>query len=182
MSTWTGWRTDLLSALGVKDTAGNRAFLAGWAKTSGTSCADNPLAATLAASGSRHCTHVAGSIYVQAYPSKKAGIAATVRQLDQPDFKSILGALESGNPILYPDWQLVVGELGIWGAHAYAVQYGKAAQAAQAPVPSGGGISSDASRSLAGYKHFAHQLSHTIPEQLRRSQHLRAQALAKLRH
>lgn len=181
MSTWKGWEAALLTTLAVPDTPGNRAFLTDWARTSGTTCKDNPLAATLPFGGSAHCTHLGGSTYVQAYSTHGHGIAATAKQLEQPEFASILGALKTGLPLGYPDWALAVDQLDRWPAHAFAVRYGKLALAAQ-PSGSGSGAAAGAApRSLAGYHHFAQQLVHTIPEQLRRSQHLRVQALAKLR-
>lgn len=181
MTTWRGWEADLLKALKAKDTPGNRAFLTGWERRDGTTCKDNPLTATVPLAGSSHCKHVSGSTYVQSYTSRANGIAATVNQLAKADYAPIVAALASGDPITYADWQHVVGALGVWGAHRFAVQYGTAARRAQAPVATGGSIASDASRSLAGYKHFANQLVHTVPTQLRHSQRLRASALAKLR-
>lgn len=181
MTTWQGWEAELLSTLEIKFTPENGDFLDQWVKADGTSCKDNPLAASLPFGGSTDCHTLSGGQRVQAYTTHGHGIAATAKQLQDPRFAPILAALKSETPNTYTDWQLVVGSLGSWGAHAFAVKYGTEAQKAQTGGPSSGPADAAAPRGLAGYKHFSHQLSHTIPEQLRRSQHLRRQALAKIR-
>lgn len=181
MSTWSGWAVALQTTLDVKNTSANRAFLNDWAKTPEGSCASNPLSAVLAFGDSKHCHHVAGDVYVQAYSSHAHGIAATAKQIQEKPYAPILEALQSGDPVTYTGWQLTVGALGAWGAHTFAVKYANEATKAQPGTSGSGAANVDASRSLAGYKHFSHQLVYTIPEQLRRSQHLRAETLAKLR-
>lgn len=180
MATWDGWDTALETTLSVTHTAANGKFLDEWASTPEGSCQNNPLSAVLVFGDSKHCKHVSGNVYVQAYSSHAHGIAATAQQLSESPYAAILDALKSGDPVTFPDWQLTVGSLGTWGAHQFAVAYGKEAEKAQPGTGGGGAAQSDASRSLAGYKHFSQQLVYTIPEQLRRSQHLRAAAMAKL--
>lgn len=181
MTVWAGWDTQLLSQLDAQNTGANRSFVGEWAKADGTACARNPLAATVPLADSTNCKQVTGAVYVQAYSTHAHAVAATTKQLEEPPFAPILAALKTGNPFTYANWQEVVGALGTWGAHAYAVQYGNEAQAVQGRAGGGGTISSDASRSLAGYKHFSQQLSHTLPQQLHQAQQLRAQAVAHLR-
>ena len=181
MATWSGWGVALEKTLDVTSTAANRKFLNEWAKATTIECGSNPLAAVLAFGDSKHCHHVSGDIYVQAYSSHAHGIEATAKQLREKPYAPILAALKSGDPVTYTGWQETVGALGTWGAHAFAVEYSKEATTAQPGSSGGGAATVDAARSLAGYKHFANQLVYTIPEQIRRSQHLRAEALAKLR-
>lgn len=180
MPTWDGWDTSLLATLDAPSSGATRGFLADWAKADGTTCNDNPLAATLARGGSRHCKHVSGTVYVQAYSTKANGIDATAAQLGQDAYQPIVAALKSGDPYGYKDWQLVVGSLGAWGAHSYAVEYMKAAQQAQPSAPPPTIATSAGAQGLAGFHHLSVTLARTVPTEIRKAQKLRAAALARL--
>lgn len=177
MAAWNGWPSDLLAALGAPDTAKNRVWLEEWEKFEHTTCRDNPLSATPKLSGSTKCTKLASGAHAQAYTSHAQGIKATHAQLAKAAFKPIRDCLASGDPSSYKDWQLVVGALGTWEAHGFANQY---ANAMKGLGQGGIGGSSDATRSLHAYSHFANVAAHKVPANLHRAQRLNRDTLAKL--
>lgn len=178
VSTWKGWEAELLAPLGAPNTAKARTFLEEWAATEPHGCAHNPLGATIHAAGSTHCKHVAGKVYTQAYPTRKEGIAATVKQLREAPYKAIVACLHSGNPYTFTDWQEVVGELGTWGAHTFASEY---AAAMQAPVSTGGGgAPATADGAMKAYHHLSKTLARGVPKGLHKVDKLNRATLARL--
>lgn len=177
--TWKGWAPAMLAALGVPNTPHVVAFLEEWAATEPHKCTWNPLGATLADAHSRNCKHLAGNVYIQAYPTHAASVAATVKQLRQATYAAIVGCLHSGDPFSYGDWQLVVGALGVWGAHDFAKEY---SDAMAAPVNAGGPPVNvaQAGRSMKAYEHVAQTLAHSLPRSLHRANRLNREALRKL--
>lgn len=183
MAAWTGWESDLLAALSESDSAHNTAWLGEWEKAEHTTCSDNPLSATTDLTGSKRCKELSNGSYARSYTSHAQGVKATVEQLGKAQFVQIRQCLHSADPYSYNDWELVVGELGSWGAHVFAAQYA-AAMKGVGQGPGGGaggpGGTNDASRSLHAYSNFTKVVAHDLPAHLYRSAKLNRETLARL--
>jgi len=165
--TWAGWAGQLLTRLGYKQTAANVKFLDDWAAANGSTCRNNVLETTATWAGSTLCDDFGA----QAYKSHANGIDATAKQLHETRFGAILAALKSGNPYGVSDYQKVADELNTWGATNFSGQYLNQVKP-QAPPTSA--IAPDTNR---GFNRVRHAINHTLPDTLKHSQALGAEAL-----
>lgn len=171
MSSWTGWETQLLDAIGAPVTSENIAFLDAWALSEGP--ADtigggenqggqyNPLATTLKTSGSIGTYNSDG---VQDYASAEDGISATAQTLTQgayaESYSGIVAALKSGNPYTYNGTNgagsgiaSILNGLNIWGSKGFAQTFLAGGAASGATSTSGNAnttAQSQASGALGG--------------------------------
>ena len=122
MSAWSGWLGDMISGLGIPNTADNRAFLLGWAQYSSNPCRNNPLGSTLHRTGSTDCKSAPGGLSVQAYATRASAISATKARLSDGNYPELWGDLKTGHPLdqSFPD--VLVENLQLWGADGWAQQ------------------------------------------------------------
>ncbi len=130
MAAWSGWAGDVLDALAFDKSAPNLKFLNDWQKFEGSRCRDNPLNTKQSYTGAVNCLPNG----VKAYPSTKAGTAATKITLQNGNYPDILAALKSGDPYTYAQPQKVAEQITKWGTPRYAEEYILAA-GAPAGVP-----------------------------------------------
>lgn len=95
----TSFAHSVLSALGIKATAGNMKGLVGWAAAEGGNWKNNakfnPFNTTLKAPGAKSIN----SVGVKAYTSWQQGLDATIKTLKSGKYGPILAALRSGDPM-----------------------------------------------------------------------------------
>lgn len=110
MGVWSGWESDVLTAIGAPVTAANVAFLDAWQNAERGSAANNPLNTTQQMSGSTSYN----SAGVQEYGSPTQGANATAKTLTNGYYDAIVAALQSGNP-LSGDTSSMAQQLSTWG-------------------------------------------------------------------
>ncbi len=109
----------MLDALGFDKSTPNLQFLNDWQKFEGSSCRDNPLNTKQSYTGAVNCLPNG----VKAYPSTKAGTAATKITLQNGNYPDIIAALKTGDPYTYAQPDKVAAQITKWGTPRYAAEY-----------------------------------------------------------
>lgn len=137
MSTWSGWRAELLAGAGLPYTQGASKFLGDWHTHASTNCQNNPVDISHSFTGSKRCRQLPGlTVYSRAYASPANGAQAFGEQVNQGAYSHILKALHDGDPYALnaTDAGLVSEELVAWGSTAFAhIYFGNVAN----PTPPG---------------------------------------------
>lgn len=121
MSTFPGWESQVLRAIGAPVTKGNVAFLDTWQRFEGGSANFNPLNTTQPAAGSSNYN----SVGVKNYTSAQQGVAATAATLQNGRYNTVVSLLRTGNPsgsLLSGkfDKTQVASEISTWGTKTFA--------------------------------------------------------------
>jgi hypothetical protein len=117
-SSATAWATAILQGLGAPASAANVQSLVDWFGQEGGGGVNNPLNTTTASGGTAGETGTINSVGVASYDSPAAGVAATVKSLEQPLYTGIVSALKSGSGLVGNS--SVGSELSAWSGGGYS--------------------------------------------------------------
>lgn len=171
MSAWSGWVADMISGLGIPDTADNRNFLTQWEQNDPSRCQNNPLVASWTARRSSNCKPAPGALYVQNYASPGSAIRATARQLASNDYPYLRDALMTGHPLNWQPLSQVVTDLNLWGATGFAAQI-----AFEHGISVPGGAKVPTTHVTAAWSRWMRTLAHKGPSSHRRTLAVAARA------
>lgn len=181
MSTWNGWATDFLAAASLPNTTDNRRFMSDWGNFANhPGLTNNPVdlhqdepGATNGPAGPGVGQHFQNYHDAQNIDAHTWARTAFNTQIHVYTYRHLLGAIRSGNPYKYSDWQKAITELALWGSTNYADVYLNNVQA-------GGPQNVSAPQALKGWRDLQHTVSVDMPKALKRSQTARTRALRRL--
>jgi hypothetical protein len=176
VSTWTGWRQDLLDAAQAPYNSQTSKFIGDWHSHDGPSCKNNPVSISRAASGSTRCKQLPGlTIYARAYTTQAQGATAFGRQVRSGNYPHLLGALQDGAPYdLTPEQAGLVGEdLVSWGSSTWGhIYFGE--------IQSGQGVGVGAPKAHKGWAAIGRSVNKTMPDAIDSSRRTTSAALRTL--
>lgn len=176
MPTWSGWQNQFLNRANLIVTPPNLTFMTQWANHAPGSCKNNPNDLSKSVSGSSKCgATVAGFGRSQNYPSHTAAAQAFQQSIDTAWVKPLKDAINSGNPFQIGDRSAVVAVLDRWGSTSFAKWYATATN--QGTSGGGGGGGGLAPQTLKGWDALRKSVNSGMPNSLRESRKLTAQAL-----
>lgn len=179
MTIWNGWEDEFLAGAGITSSSDNIRFLDDWHGHTQTNCTNNPVDLHEPEPGSSNCGQLFATAFTaQRYPSHSAAASAFNTQIHRRAAKPILDALQSGNPYTVSNPAQVGAALTAWGSQTFERPYlnESAGPPGQKPPPP----SLKPAQALKGWRDLQRSINHSMPDALKASAKLRAQALREL--
>ena len=180
MSTWIGWRNELLKAAGVPLTTAARDFIYQWNKHAQSDCHNNPLDISHTVRGATACQRLTPTRTAQNYTSHKQAADAFAAELHSGNFRHLAAAITATDPYKVADTIGVIRDIERWGSVKFAQYYGTKAPPPPGPGPGPPPKGGTLPKGHHGYHDLQVALARTLPTNLRRSKIIRQRVLRKM--
>lgn len=182
MATWVGWQAQFLEAAGLPTDEAVQNLLFDWSQHAASSCRNNPIDVSRAASGASNCHRLTASRTAKNYTSHGQAASAFAHEINSGNFPHLLAQLGFADPYEAPSVSAVTAELRKWGSPAFASFFQAHAHSGSGSGGGGGGGGPGEPHVHKGWADLARSLNSRAPRALSRSSHLVRQALRASSH